>query len=144
MAPESEVSALARRLAAFGAVARMTGFDHVVTFSDEGLILDDDDYLRVDLEGTVTTGSGSHHVPRAWSTDARADQVITDWIEEYLEDTYQFLVIRRDYIGDLVGDPFSELYLSRLASRFPNVDLPAIEEFLGAIRRWLDRLSASA
>ncbi|MFZ2512041.1 MAG: hypothetical protein WAW85_13260 [Gordonia sp. (in: high G+C Gram-positive bacteria)] len=144
MVPELEVPALARRLAAFGAVARMTGFDDVVTFSDEGLILDDDDYLRLGRDGNVSNSSGTGAVPRAWSTDARADQVITDWIEQYLEDTYQFLVIRRDYIGDLVADPFSELYVSRLADRFPNVDLPAIEEFLGGIRRWLGGLSALA
>ena len=143
MASASDVTALARRLAAFGAVARMTGFDHVVTFTDDSLILDDNDYLCLGRSGTITSDSGTDTVPRSWSTDARADQVITDWIEEYLEDTYQFLVIRRDYIGDLVADPFSDLHLSRLAGRFPNVDLPAIEVFLREVHRWIDGLSAT-
>lgn len=134
--PAPEILALARRLAAFGAVTRMTGYDHVVTFSDDGLVLDDDDYLRLPLDGSVPD-----EVPPAWTTDSRADFVITEWIEDYLEDTYQVLVIRRDYIGDLISDPFSQQHLARLADRFPNVDLPAIEEFLTPVRDWLEGLA---
>ncbi|GAC58686.1 hypothetical protein GOHSU_46_00070 [Gordonia hirsuta DSM 44140 = NBRC 16056] len=131
MSPQSHD--VARRLTAFGAVTRMTGEDSVVTLSDDGLVLDfDDDYVRLDRDGAA-----DEPIPRAWTDDARADRVITDWIEDYLDETYQFLVIRRDYISDLISDPFSELYLNRLAGRFPNVDRASIDAFLDEVRRWL-------
>lgn len=127
-----EFSAVVRRLAAFGAVTRITGYDHVVTLDGSALILDDgDDHARLEGPGDLDA------VPAEWTTDAAAKRTATDWVEEYLDDTYQYLVIRRDSITDLVDDPFSPENLDRLADRFPNVDLPEVQAFLADVRAWL-------
>ena len=129
----SEFRAVARRLAAYGAITRMTGSDHIVVFDDTGLTLDDgDEYLHLPLDGTTLD-----EVPPAWRSDDAADRRATRWIEDYLEDTFQTLVIRRHYIDDLVRDPFSPVFLDHLADRFPNVDLPEIQAYLAEIRQWL-------
>lgn len=127
-----EFSAVVRRLAAYGAVTRITGYDHVVTLDGTALTLDDgDDHVRLAGPGDVP------EVPANWASDAAAKRTATDWIEEYLDDTYQFLVIRRDAITDLIDDPFSPENLDRLADRFPNVDLAEVQTFLADVRSWL-------
>lgn len=128
-------AAAVRRIAAYGAITRMTGYDYLVMFDGDELVVNDgDEQLRLrrdeaDLAGVITAD---------WASDTAASRVAGDWLEEYLDNTQQFLVIRRDYIDDLVADPFSELYLQRLADRFPMVDLPLVEEFLDDVRTWLD------
>ncbi|WP_454163783.1 alpha/beta fold hydrolase [Gordonia iterans] len=124
----------ARRIAAYGAITRMTGFDYLVELDGAELVVNDgDERLSLhrddgDLSGIVTAD---------WASDSAAERVATEWIEDYVEQTQQFLVIRRHYIADLIADPFSEIHLERLADRFPNADIPAIEEFLSDVRAWL-------
>ncbi|MFT3660260.1 MAG: hypothetical protein QM809_02350 [Gordonia sp. (in: high G+C Gram-positive bacteria)] len=124
----------ARRIVAYGAVTRMTGYDYLVEIDDDELVVNDgDEQLRLrrdesDLSGVITAD---------WASDAAAERVTTDWIEDYIEQTQQFLVIRRDYITDIVADPFSALFLDRLAGRFPSADLPMITEFLDEAKAWL-------
>lgn len=129
--------AAVRRLAAYGAVTRMTGHPDAVTVAGEALILDDGHRELVLQHGDGTDGPAAPPIPADWRTDEAADRVATQWIEDYLEDTYQLLVIRRDYITDLVADPFATLHLDRLASRFPHPHRDEIDEFLADVRQWL-------
>lgn len=123
--------AVVRRLAAYGAVTRITGNSDVVTVDGPALILDDgDDHVRLEGPGDVVA------VPATWTADAAAQRATVDWIEDYLDQTYQALVIRRDAITDLVDDPFSTVNLERLADRFPAVDLPQVRAFLTDVRSW--------
>lgn len=129
---------VARRLAAFGALTRMTGTDSLVTLDDGGLTLDDGEhYVRIERTDGGPLRSPDGPVPAGWRTDETTERLAVDWIEDYLEDTYQALVIRRDDITDLIADPFSQLHLERLARRFPAADLPALREFLGTVAAWL-------
>ncbi len=138
MAPTSPGAELrraaVRRLAAYGAITRMTGHPDIVTIVGDTLIIGD-----ADRDLILDHADGPEQpIPAPWRTDEAADRAATQWIEDYLEDTYQTLVIRRDYISDLVADPFSTLYLDRLASRFPHPHRDEIDDFLAQARRWLD------
>lgn len=133
-APSDDFRAAVRRVAAYGAITRMTGFRDLVTLDDDELVVNDGDErlcLRRDSDGLTGV------ITADWAGDAAAERMAVDWIEEYVENTQQYLVIRRDYVTDLITDPFSDLYLQRLAGRFPAADLPDIEDFLRDVAHWL-------
>ncbi|MFC0314761.1 alpha/beta fold hydrolase [Gordonia phosphorivorans] len=137
MSDSTEFRAVARRLTAFGALHRMTGEHSTVTLNETGLTLDDGDtYLHLPAAGPLPDD-----LPAAWASDAAAYAALTAWLEDYLEQTYQALVIRRHYLSDLVSDPYSTEFQEQLADRFPSADQSAIAAFTAEIADLLDTQS---
>ncbi|MFT3898654.1 MAG: hypothetical protein QM728_00190 [Gordonia sp. (in: high G+C Gram-positive bacteria)] len=127
-----QTAAVLRRLAAFGAITRMTGDVDVVTVDGDALVVNDEGGdLRLRYPGG---GDEAPEQELLWITDESAQREVVGWVEDYLDDTAMEITIRRDDLDDLVADPFSPRTVQRLIWHFPGADADGIADFLATVR----------
>ncbi|MFT3716172.1 MAG: hypothetical protein QM774_09565 [Gordonia sp. (in: high G+C Gram-positive bacteria)] len=118
----------ARRIVAYGVGTRLTGNHDEVTVDGGSLVVAAEDPAR-----SVTLHDGDE-AGFPWRTDATAAAAISDYVEEYIDETGVVLSVRRDRFDDLVADPYDEWTLEFLAHCFPAADLTEIHRFLAEAR----------
>ncbi|GAB11408.1 hypothetical protein GOARA_068_00670 [Gordonia araii NBRC 100433] len=132
-----------RRLAAYGAITRLTGSDDLVTLDGHDLLVDDgagrtvrfvlDDHDTFESPSREQQDDRPDELPAPWSSDLAARRAVTAWVERYLEERAMDVAIRRDDLDELVAHPFSPTSVERLAHHFPGADAETTRDFLTSV-----------